>query len=872
MTTPRLARGLLSICARAVDRQSLLDELELEFVRLRESKGAPEARRWYWRQACSSALPLLADRVRRQTGRLRLPAGLGTDLRHSLRTVVRQRTVTVLVVSSLAVASGATLASWMVADAVLIAPLPFPQPDRLVRLRSTGPAIPANVRTVSFQDLEDWRRLSTSLAAVSAFTSVSANMTGLGDARRLEGMRIGRDFDRTLGFQPAVGRLFVDADFAPGAEPVIVLTDSFWSRQFSRDPRVIDQRLTLDEQSWRIVGVVASMSMTYPAAPHDFWRPLVPREGARWEWSRDTGWIESVARLKPGVTLSVATQELSAVAQRLAEAHPETNADRPAMALEPLRDVIIGDARPALLLVAAATLALLLVAYGNSLHLLVAQAVSRRPEFSVRLALGAGRARLARHAFLEAAILSATAVGLGLAVAPLMLQGLDGLPDSAIPRRGEIAVFPTGLAWSGALAAATALVLGWPLVRMALRLPLTIDSGSARATGGRADRRARGVLVATQVALSVVLVLGGVLFVDTLRQLESVDLGFSPERVVTLQATPSRTAAPNAGRTLEFYRAGLERIAALPGVTHVAASTAAPFVVSGWSFGVSAQGASPGDARHIVRVVVASPKYFETLGIPLIDGRLLSDEEHRHAPDVTVISKKMARLLFGDAPAIGQSVDYSGRRWSVTGVVADTRLRVNAPADAMMYLPWANAGQRPQAFLIRTDGPAPMLASVTQQLRRIDSQVVISEAGPLSDRVGLTLAPQRFRAGLLAGLSALAALLAVFGAYSITRFAVASQRTELAIRLAMGEPVHAARRRVVLSSVRPAAAGAAAGLAVAWFAGRFITALLFEPSVADARLLMVPAVLLGMVTLAALIPSATLSRLDPAAVLRQRSS
>lgn len=868
MTPPRLARRLLAWCASPDDRVPLLAELDAEYARLAASAGERIARRWYRGQLRRSVLPLLRERLRRHVAGSFGPDGITVEVRHAFRSLTRHAHTSTLVVTTLGLASAAALASVVVLDAVVLTPLPYPAADRVVRLWNTGPNLPAGVKAISFQDLEDWRRSSSSLAALSASTAISATLTERGDPRRLEGMRVAVDFDRVFGLRPVVGRLFTAEDYAPGAEAVIVVSHDFWRREFSDAVSLDNQHLMLDGRPRRIVGVLPREAATYPVAPSQFWMPLVPRESARWESSRATGWIDAVGRLRDGVTLAEAAHELSSIAAALAATYPDSNGARQAMAVSSLQEELVGRARPALILVAAATLALLLVAFGNVLNVLLAHGVGRRVEFAVRHALGAGPERLRRHAATEALLLSAATVTLGLVLTPLMLQALQWLPDAAVPRRGEIRILPGALAWATLLFAVTAVAIGWPMVRSTTRSATLGIGASARITGSRVERRTRHALVATQVGLSVVLILVGVLFVQTLYRLESTPLGFVPEQILTLQATPSRTAAPNGARTVAFYREVMDRVRALPGVSHVAASTHVPFVATGWAFNVAAHD-GPTTARHIVRVAVASEEYFETLGARIVDGRALTADEQRQGENVTVISERLARLMFGDRRAVDQTIDYSDRPWRVAGVVADTRARVDAPADATMYLPWHNAGPRAQVLLVKTTGVAGQLDAIRSHIREVDPLATVSEAGLLEDRVARTLAPQRFRAGLLSGLAVLAALLAVLGAYSVTTFAVVSQRREQAIRLALGERVGEAKRRVVLASVRPAAIGVTAGLAAAWYASQFIDRFLFESSTRDVRLLAVPAVVLAIVVIAALLPSARLSRLDPATVFRE---
>jgi predicted permease len=870
MRPPRYSRALLTICTAPADRESLHAELDGEFSRL-ALQSLPAARRWYRRQARRSMGPLLVERVRQAGQRARDPYAIlsawRSDSRQAIRGVWRHKRITAAVVTTLGVALGGAFAVATVVDAVLLQPLPFPASDRIVVVWNTGPKLPASVRAVSFQDLEDWRRSARSLDALSGFTPVSHTLTGRGEPRRIEGMRVARDFERVLGVRMILGRALEAGDFTAAAPP-IVLTAPFWRREFGGRTDVVGQILMLDERPRAIVGVVGDMAMPYPTAPHDFWTPLAPRAGAPWEASRATGWLNAIGRLGGGVAMQDAEAELSAIARTLAGDHPASNGERQGVALRPLKDDLVAPSRPAVWLVMAAVGALLLVAYGNVVHLLVAHVVVRRREFSVRHALGASSIRLVRHVGIEASILGLAAVTLGLAIAPGLLRILSALPASALPRQDEIAM-GAAVRWMPGLLALTTLVIAWPHARLASRASSPV-AAATRIAGQRGDRRVRHLLIGGQVALSVVLLLAGTLLVRTLVALESVETGFSSAGVLTLQATPSRALAPSAAATMQFHRSALAAIRGIPGVEAVSASTAVPFVLYGWSFSLSAADTA-GERRLLVRVNVASPGFFDALRVPILSGRPMTEDEQRGGADVVVISRSVARLLFGGADAVGRTLDYSGRGWTIVGVVPDLRQRRLEDPDAPeIYLPWHNAGQRPQAIVVRAPAPTAALRDlIAERLRAIDPGVTLADVAALEDRVRATLAPQRFRALLLATLASAASLLAIFGVYSVTAFAVATQAREQAIRVALGETRDRAQRRVVGGSVRPALAGAALGTAVAWIAGRFVEAFLFEVRADDPWLLtIVPIALLACTLLAAWIPAARAARFDLAAALR----
>jgi predicted permease len=862
MTPPLFARWLVRLSTSAEDRRSILAELDEEFDRV-AAESPPRARRWYRAQARRSAGPMLVQRLQSAW------RGWTADARQALRGLRRKPRVPAALGATLGLALAAALATFAAVDAVLLRPLPFVDPDRIVALWSTGPSLPATVRAVSFQDLEDWRRESSGLSAVSAFTPVSHTLTGRGDARRIEGVRVGLDFDRVLGIRAVAGQLFTADDFHPGATDVIVLTDAFWRREFGASPSAIGQTLMLDDRPRRIVGVLPPMPMPFPAVAHDFWSPLMPRQGAPWESSRATGWIDGVGRVRAGVSLSEAKNELDGIVRALAAQYPDSNRDRVAAGVQPLQDQLVATARPALLLVAAAVVALLLVAFGSGVHLLVAQNSVRRREFAMRHALGAGPARLRRQALAEAAMLTLGAVSIAMALAPALLSAFAALPDSALPRREEMAISSAAPRWLPVALAVTFIVIAWPLTRLAVRAP-SADVGSTRVAGRRGDRRVRHVLVAAQAAMAVVLLAGSVLFVRTLKALESVDLGFSASGVLTLQPTPSRTFAPSARQTMEFYRELLDSVRSMPGVQAVSASTSVPFVISGWSYGVTSKD-DPQQRRQLVRVTVASPDHFQALRVPILAGRAMSEDEHRgSAGDAAVISRTLARLLFGDTDAVGQLVDYSNRQWRVAGIVPDLRQgRVTTADVAELYMPWHNAGQRPQALVVRATGEtAPLAAAIAARARAIDPAATIAGISTLGERVRSVLAPQRFRAGLVTTLAAMAVLLSVFGVYSVTAFGVATQAREQAIRIALGESRPQARRRVIVAAVRPAAIGAAAGVAAAWAGGRFVEAMLFEVQAHDPVVLTaVPLAIVLLTVIAAWAPASRAAREDPTRVL-----
>ena len=361
---PRLARTLLKLAAPVVARADVLGDHDVDFARVLHAHGVTAARRWSRWQALRSLAPLLWMRIR-HAGLFTAPHGWRDDAAQAWRALVRHPRIAGVCVGTLTVAMSATLAATSILERAVLHPLPFPDPGRIVRLWNTGPDM-ADVRSTSLLDVDDWRTASKTMAAISAYTAHSATLTGRGEPRRLDAMRVGRDFDRVLGVRAAHGRLLDPSEFTRGNERALVLTHAFWRREFGGDVAVIGRTMTLDDEAWRIVGVLEPISVVYPAPKYDVWMPLIARQGAFWEGARETGWVTGVGRLGPTTALEQARLELSAIAKGLAQQYPKTNGRRAGVGLNPVEDDITETSRPVLFLIAGAIGAVLVVAPGRS--------------------------------------------------------------------------------------------------------------------------------------------------------------------------------------------------------------------------------------------------------------------------------------------------------------------------------------------------------------------------------------------------------------------------------------------------------------------------------------------------------------------------
>ena len=865
MRPPRLARALLRMAAPRDDRPFVLADVDGEFTRMTEHADPAAARRWYWRQALHSVAPLIASRV---NGRWTVPraASAVDDARQGVRWVARHRWTSAVVILTLGLAFGAGLAALAVADAAVFNPLPYPDADRLVRVWTTGPSRPAAVRAVSRPDFLDWRDRTRSFAALSAYAPHAFRLTDRGEPKELDAVRVERDLERVLGIVPMLGRAFTGADFTPGGRRVAILQHAFWLREFGGDRAAVGRRLLLDEEPYEIVGVLPASRAPLPLERHDVWVPLVPRAGVFWEASRATGWLIAIGRLNAGVAPAAAEADLTAVARSLERAFPASNDGKSAGRAAPLAEEIAGPIAPVLALLATAIAAVLLIACGNIASLLLASFAERRREFAVRAALGAGRARLARQVLAENLLLCLLGGALGLAIAPPLARLFVALYPSVMPGAAGFAVDPMLALACAAASAATAIVLTIPQAAAA-RHAAAPAGLSSRHTAPRAQRAMRHALVTLQVALSFVLLVAGVALSRSVARLAALDPGFSAAGVLTFTLTPSRQTVSSAAQALAFYESVVDAVRGVPGVRAAAAAIGAPLTVSGHRFGVRPPGSS---ADLLVTVNHASEAYFETLGMRLREGRLLTAAEHRDAR-VVVINTPLARALTGGRSPLGLRLPYARESWEIVGVVEGVRqLPLRDPAPPEIYLPWRLAGARPQAIVVRTAGdPLAVLPAIAARVHAIDPSVPLGRPATLDSRLADARRAEVFRASLVTALATLALALAALGAYSVTAHAVSQRGREYGIRLALGERPASIARRALGTAVSPAVTGIVLGGAAAAAAGRWMQAFLFGVSARDAATFAAAAALLLVLALLAAGRSAlAASRTDPVNALR----
>ncbi len=802
------------------------------------------------------------------------------EIRVALRRLARAPAFTLIAVLTLALGIGANGAIFSVVEAVLLRPLPYPEPDRLVMLwqdysRRGGP----DTEWFSPGSFLDWRSGNRSLEDMAVFADWQPTLTGAGSATRLAGGVVSRGFFHVLGVVPALGRTFTAAEDLPGADPVVLLSDATWRARFAADPGILGRTVQLDGEAQTVVGVLPP-GFSFPLLADDqVFRPL-RLDPADAPYGQIV--LRAIGRLKPGVSLPQARHDLSAVAARLAERQPRELADVGAN-LTPLREQLTGDLEPALLALLAAVGAVLLIACVNLANLLLVRAEARGREQAVRRALGAGTWRLAAGALLESLLVAGAGAVAGLLVAEWSIGALRALAPIALPALftprldGGVLLFAAGLAVASGLASGLL-----PALRGGRADDLTgrLREGSAGSGSSRRQGRTRGVLVATQMALAFTLLAGAGLLLRSFVALEGVDPGFDPRGVLSFRVAVPPTTYPEPAQAAALLDRYLERLRALPGVE--SASMISWLPMSGAdtdvSFVVEGEPAPEPGHEHVIWYRQIDPDYFSSLRIRRLAGRTFTAADSADAPRVVVLGEAAARRFFPGEDAVGKRLkpgdDPSSDEpwWTVVGVVANVRhAGLDADPKLEMYLPEAQAPRRGMTIVLRTAGrPEDLVGPARAALTALDPALALAGVDTLSDMVSGSVAVPRFLTLCVLAFAAVALFLAALGVYGVVAQVVGRRSRELGLRMALGADRGAVLRLVMRQGMVPVAAGVAIGLLGALLAGRLIRGLLFQVPPTDAvTLAAVTGLLAAAALLATWLPGRRATRLDPLVALRE---
>jgi len=802
---------------------------------------------------------------------------LRQDAGFAARLLRRAPGFTLVAVLTLALGIGANTAIFSVVDQVLLRPLPYPEADRLFRLFSESEGAPQS--PYSGPDYLDLRESARSFSHLAAAFPKSITLTGQGDPVRLDGESVSPDFFEVFGVRPEVGRTFAGA--SPG-ERLVVLGGDFWRSRFDADPGVVGRVLTLNGEPHTVVGVMPAGFN--PLTGSDAWtlqKRDVPDSpfGAGAERERGASYLAVVGRLRPGVEPAAARAELTALQRRLAEEYPGTNANR-TLSMVPWREVVVGDGGRPLLLLLGAVGFVLLIACANLANLLLARANSRQREVTIRAALGADRGRLVRQFLTESVLIGVLGGAVGVGVAWFAVRPLEALRPQEAHQLGEASLDVRVLAFALLLSLLSGVVFGLAPALQAGRLELgsSLRGGGRGSSAGRERARAQSLLVVAQVALSLVLLVGAGLMVRSLLRLTGVDPGFRTERVIAVGLPLPLPQYAEEHRQTAFWAGYLERVRAVPGVE--AAGAVFPVPLSGSastaSFSVEGRPVTP-ESQVTAGITWATPGYFESLRIPLRSGRLLTDRDRDDAPPVIVVNETMARQVWPGEDPVGKRLSFdevptdSTEWFTVVGVVGDVRPKeLQLAPRAELYLPHLQNPWPAMSLVVRTRGePETVVASLRREAAALDANLPLGEVRTLQEIRDRAVAQPRFRAYLLAAFAALALLLAAVGIYGVVSFSVSQRTREIGVRMALGALPREVVGHFVRRGMRPVVLGLGLGLGAAFLAVRLLSGLLYEvPQTDPVTFALLPAVLVAVAALAALLPARRATRVDPMVILR----
>ena len=804
------------------------------------------------------------------------------DLRYALRALLKSPGFTLVAVLTLALGIGANTALFSVVDAALLRPFPYPEADRIVRVFSM---VRGGDASVSPADFLDWQRMTRSFTGLAATNAVSMASSGEGPAEQIPGLAVTAEFFRILGVAPVLGRSFTDEEETLGRDRAVILSDALWRTRFGSDPRIVGRAIRLDGQAWQVVGVMPR-GFRYPDDAQ-MWTPLAWPPELR--AMRGGHYLDVIGRLRPGVTLEVASREMAAVAARIDADNPAVNIQWTAEARS-LRDATVGDVRPALLLLLGAVGFVLLIACVNVANLLLSRGTGRAREHAVRAALGASTARLARGVMAESLWLGVGGSVLGLALAAWGTDAIVAFAPDDIPGIAGARTDLVVLGFAVGLGVLTSLLFGvlpaWRATNV-WSLAQRLREGGA-AVGGRHGRRSRQGLVVAEVALAVVLVVGAGLLLKSFLRLRAVDPGFDARGVLTFDASLPDAATP--AQAQQFYGALLPALRSLPGVRSVGGIFGLPLTDFGYGISlhdVDGRELSPQEQESgvVPQIRVVTADYFRTLGITVVRGRVFTDADRHGTTPVAVVSETAARRIWGAQDPLGHHLTLGTRLGlgeghpriggEVVGVVQDVRdVSLARDGRPWVYVVHDQVPVSRLSVVMRTDGePGSLVNPARAALAAVNPDIPMYHVRTMGEWISSSMTRRRFYASLIGIFAALALGLAGVGVYGVLSQAVGERTREIGLRMALGAAPPEVTALVVRQGVAPAAAGVVVGLLLALALTRaltrFLAPMLFQVKPADlATYGLVTGFIFAVALLAAWIPARRAARVDPLVALR----
>jgi predicted permease len=792
---------------------------------------------------------------------------LRQDVRVAMRSMLRDRGVVTIALLSLALGIGGTTAIVSMVDSVLLRPLPYREPDRIVMVWEDMTAMGFPTNTPAPANYIDWRERNRVFEAIAATAPSRANLTGSGTPERVLGRRVTASFFAVLGIQPFIGRTFTE-DEERGNAPVVLIGHSLWQRRYAGDPTVVGRQLTMNDAVVTIVGVMPP-SFAFRDREMEFWAPL-GLSAEQWA-QRGSHFLNVVARMRPGVELDTARREMRAIAADLEREHRENT--RVGVSLVPIREEVFGTTRQQLIVLGVAAACLLLLMAANLANLLVARAVARRREMATRAALGAGRGRLVAQTVSEGVIWSLLGGALGVVVAVVGLEVLTAfvpvsLAETAAPQL-DTRLLLIALGLSVATGVGFSVV---PAIRASRVDPNDVLKSTAGGLGG--GWHTRSLLITAQIAVSVALLVGAGLMMQSLANVRSVDIGFRPDGLLTANIALT-TPRYDEARRRRFYEQVLEQLDGMPAIEAAGFVSTLPFTSRGNTSGYRVDGrteAEPGDA--LLRVV--TPGYLQALGARLIDGRLPENRDTAESLRVAVVNRTFATRHWPNESAIGRIVGLAGNRspWmTIVGVVDDIRENgYEIPQKAGLYVLASQSGFPADNLIVRTGTTAATAAGAVREIvTRIDAEQPVAAVRSMEDIIDLEVVDRRQQSIVLGVFAGTALLLAAIGIYGLVSFSVAMRRREVGLRTALGATMSQVTQALVRHGLVLVAAGVGIGLVLSLAGTRIMEGLLFGIQPQDPlTFVTITAVVTAVSAFACWLPAWRAARLHPMAVLRQQ--
>jgi putative ABC transport system permease protein len=800
------------------------------------------------------------------------------DLRYGARMLLKNPGFTVVAIITLALGIGANTAIFSVVNGVLLKPLPYREPQQLIRIFERSRAQPKF--PMSGGNFQDYREQNTTLTGLALYTRQDLELSLEDKPERLAALRVSAGFFELLGTQPLLGRDFRREDELPDNNQVVILSNKLWRSRFSSDPGIVGRVITLSRQPFTVVGVappgLQHVGGDYRSVPHgesvDVWWPvgLSPQAG------RGAHFLNAIGRMKPGVSAAQAEAELNLIAGRLADRFPGTNQGW-GIAVQLLQEEITGRARTMLLALFGAVVFVLLIACVNVANLSMARGTAREREVAVRAALGAGRWRIARQLLTESLLLAIAGGVAGILLAHWAIDALRAFGPEALPRLQAVTLDLRILLFTLCITLLTGLFFGLVPALQSGRVDLNeiLKEGGRSSSGQR--RRLRDVLVVTEVALALALLAGAGLLLRSFWKLQQTDPGFNPERVLTASITLPGARYGESSKALTFQQQLLERLAALPGVQSLGVTSDLPWTGYDENVGFAIEGKTfPPNDDPSARYHFVSSDYFRTIGVPLIAGRFFNNDDRKGTRPVVLINRAMAERYWLGESAVGKRFTFSSqpeeKDWfSIVGIVGDVKDYPHSPAvEPSIYWPTAQQTQRQFILAVRSNAdPVRLAESLRNEVRALDKDLPLADVKTLEAIAATAVAGRRFTLWMVGFFALTATGLAAVGIYSVLSYMIAQRTNEIGIRMALGAQFGDVLKLIIRQGMTLVLAGLALGLASAFALTRLIRGLLFEVSATDPTAFALATALLALVALlACYVPARRATKVDPLIALR----